>query len=449
MSGNVETVTLKYLPWQMECRDALLAGCQFQVLACGARSGKDRYSANAMVEFPLRLCMERIEGEKRGEIKLVPRVNCWIVAPTKKLFAQCWDELKEVLPARLIVRENKQDGEIRLRGDISYKFKSADRAETLVGEGVDYLWMTEASRIRDGNAWNESLQARLQSPGRGPGGRGGVAMINGTPRNGKSHWYRQLWEQARACKDGSKREWNLPTTCNPEMVDRIATLVDMMPQRLLDTEIYAIWPDDDSKPFRDADVDAMIVDSGEPPTRPFQKGLDVARRQDETFGIVGSGREVVDGFRLKKKKLGDQVRHCQRIEEKYPGKWHVDATNNGGDFFWDALGDAIGSRNSVDGYDFHGARKVDLIDGLIYGIEQGQIKLRRDLMPADVLDELVWQLKNFECDLNDDGTVDYHGPGGRRDDGVIALALWWFKVQFGGRRVDTFDYMDLLMAIHG
>lgn len=461
-SARVIRVGLKYLPWQKEVRRALIDGAGIIVLACGARSGKDRFGNQIGLELFYRKAAQRLEMEARGGERMIPRVNAWMVAPTEKLWQQNWDEFLAFIPPRLILERNKQAGLIRLRGDIAIKFKSADRPETLVSEGLDFLIVTEASRTRDNRVWYESLRPRLSSPG-----RDGVAILNGTPICGKGHWYRQLWDKAveterKAIKAGDirrsrMRQWNLPTWCNPQIpASAIADLKNEMTERTFKCEIAAEWPDEDEKPFRDSDIAKLVLKgNGEMPPvgSGFVKGLDIARKHDETFCVVGTERDgadrpahVVDGFRLKNKRLPSQIRKCIEFEEKYPGMWVIDSTGTGGGYFVDQLRDAMPGVRIIE-YPFTYDSKLDLVDGLKYAVETGGLALRSDLMAPGMCEELQRQLSVYECSVTDKNKLDYHGPGGREDDGVIALGLFWSRVAH--KRVNKLDKTRFLVTLFG
>lgn len=439
---RVEIVRLVYLPWQREVRNALLRGVKTVVMANGARSGKGRVSANLMLEFPLRCALAR----QRRKIRLVPRVNNWVVAPTQKYFRQSWDELNDVIPSSMIVKRNYSDKLIVLRGDIQYKFKSAYDSKSLVAEGIDYLWFTEASREMDPVAWQESLLPRLYSPG-----RMGVAIVEGTPRNRRGHWFRQLFDLAANGNDPSMAAWNLPTTCNPLMgAGAIAALAKRMPKRLFNTEILAIWPGDDDVPFRDLDLRHVFVGgNGQMPKGPFINAIDIARYRNETWisaMTLDDIPQVVWCRRMVNMKVQKQIDEIEKFNLRFPGPLIFDSTNTGGAYFQDLLEERMKRRCvRVTGYDFHGSRKEDLCDGLVYGVENHAFIVRTDLLKEEDHTELLEQFRLFECDIDEENNVDYHGPGGERDDGVISVGLAWYKAQFTPRnRVNTFNFRAVL-----
>lgn len=473
--GQTVVVPMQYHAWQMDVRRALINGAKIVVLACGARSGKDRAGNMMGIELMLRKCAARLDAEAEGAQRQIPRVNAWMVAPTDKLWQQNWDEFLAFIPPVLIIEKSKQAGIIRLRGDICIKFKSADRPEMLVSEGLDFLIVTEASRVRDGRVWYESLLPRLSSPG-----RDGIALLNGTPISGKGHWYskvqelafktQRVWASTHDNLDGcSMRIWRLPSSCNPEMTPAIiADLRTQMTERAFRCEIMAEPPDEDEKPFRDSDINALDVrGDGVMPVKPERRGylksIDIARKKDGTVCLVwvpgddgaGSGgvatpAQVVDGFALVNKRLPYQIDKCVEMEKKYPGEWIVDATANGGQFFIDQLREALGPGVRIHDYNFGYDSKVELCEGLEYGIEkqgagEAMFVLRRDLLGDRLTDLIKHQLSVFECEITDKHKLDYHGPGGREDDAVMSLGLGWSIMQVRKRRVDTFDLEAFLI----
>src|SRR6188768_728157 len=109
--GKTEIVRLPYLPWQKNVREAVWDGVRTIVLACGIRSGKDRCSANVMIEVAIYLAVMRAiyEEQHPEEPRLVPRVNVWVIAPTKKLFKQNWDEVMAVIPKSMLIEANGKE----------------------------------------------------------------------------------------------------------------------------------------------------------------------------------------------------------------------------------------------------------------------------------------------------------------------------------------------------
>ena len=94
---------------------------------------------------------------------------------------QNWRDLK-VLPVELVYNISLSDLTIETINGGIIEVHSADDPESLVGVGLDIVTVTEAPRIRDLDIVWANLRQRLDSPGRGPGGKGGIALLNGTPK---------------------------------------------------------------------------------------------------------------------------------------------------------------------------------------------------------------------------------------------------------------------------
>jgi hypothetical protein len=399
------------------------------VLACGARSGKGKVSRAIAVCAALRLAIER-----KGDRALVPRVNVWVVAPTKTLYAQCWKEIEDILPDVLITKYSTREGVIECRGGVRFAFKSSERPEALVAEGVDVLWVTEAARTRSNIVWHESLLPRLCSPG-----RYGLAIVESTPRSGADHWFTVLRRQAAECSDGSIRLWRLPTTCNPGMRgERLAMLMKRMPERIFRSEILAEDVDDEGRAFAAGDVDALYVGPVFDLAGPVIYGLDIARYQDQTVLLSGTGAVVDSMSLLHRMPLKDQIMYIVDTISKRPGRLVLDSTGMGGALFGDALRDAA-PWLSIEGVDYRGGRKQEMFGSLVNAVERQLFKVS---LPGDLWEVLRSQMLGLNIDFDGRVTKYY----GKQDDTVSALALWWSGASRHVRNQDGFDVMRDLWA---
>lgn len=453
IENGIETVYHRYLPWQKEPRAAIWEGTKFLWFPTAARAGKDRFGAMVTCEVAEYLNLLREEEEKDPRVTpLVPRVNVWIVAPTKNLYGQNWEEINEYIPQSQVLRANRNDGIIELRGGVHFKFKTADDPTRLVAEGVDILLFTEASRCRSELVWNESLVPRLLSPE-----RFGLAIINGTPRNGKRHWYRVACEKAKAHEKLARengeipreRVWQHPTWINPLMADKIEIFRQTMPAHLFRSEIAGLWPDEDAKPFRDSDMDAIKSFGGPKPSGPYKVAIDVARFKNWTAATAwdpgaydSDGNQArpqcVAAMGLRNMRTASQVAKLKEFCKKYPGQVIVDNTGAHGATFKEALEDAL--HQPIDGYDFHGHKKEILIENYMLAVENRSFIYREDLIEEQWMKEIMDEHDGFECEIDDDGTIDYFGEP---DDFVISGALGWHLCQYG-YGVSTFDHKQYL-----
>jgi len=177
-----------------------------RILACGVRFGKSlcaTYEAVAAALEP--------REESLG----------WVVGPTYDLanliFRLVLRTLEKHVPHR-IVDVTPRDRRILLRnlgGGLSeVRARSADNADSLLGEGLDWLILDEASRL-NAAIWEDHLSQRLID-------RNGWALLLSTPR-GKG-WFYALYRRGQRGRDLDYESWCFPSWTNPyldrEVIER-------------------------------------------------------------------------------------------------------------------------------------------------------------------------------------------------------------------------------------
>lgn len=175
-------VTIPYTPHeaQQKIHDSVK---RFKILVCGNRFGKD---LGAIGEGVMKFI--EMNNEERS-IDVNPPVLWWIIAPNMRLARQNWRDLKKLLPKEMVTNISISNLTIETINGGIIEVHSADDPETLVGVGLDIVTITEAARIRELDTVWANLRQRLDSPGRGPNGTGGIAIINSTPK-GRTYFYR-------------------------------------------------------------------------------------------------------------------------------------------------------------------------------------------------------------------------------------------------------------------
>ena len=201
---------------------------KISVLACGARWGKDRLCMFILLYWAFRLAF--VEKQSRDKEKLIPRVLCWYVAPSFSLLRQAWDEITEFTSKIPGVKFNRAEVRVYLPNGIQIELKSADRPGSLVSRGIDLVICTEAARMKK-EAWENGVITRLASPGRGPNGKGGLAISNSTP-NGKN-WFFDLWNRAYNDSTGYMKAWQFSSYDNPGISRRLLDAQkEILPERV-------------------------------------------------------------------------------------------------------------------------------------------------------------------------------------------------------------------------
>jgi hypothetical protein len=175
-------VTIPYTPHETQ-QIVHESKARFKILRCGNRWGKD---LGAIGESVMKFI--QMDNEARS-VDINPPVLWWIVAPNMTLARQNWRDLKKLLPKDIVYNISISNLTIETINGGIVEVHSADDPETLVGVGLDIVTITEAARIRELDIVWANLRQRLDSPGRGPNGTGGVAIINSTPK-GRTYFYK-------------------------------------------------------------------------------------------------------------------------------------------------------------------------------------------------------------------------------------------------------------------
>ena len=207
-------ITAEYTPhWGQQLVHDSTA--RFKVIDAGARWGKDRCSVMEGIKYFIDCLNEDRDSS------MVPYALMWIIAPTEKVANQNWRELLHNLPKEVVVDVSKTTRTIETVNGGIIEVHSAYDPESLVGVGLDVVLITEAARIADMEDVWSNLEARLNSPGRGLEGKGGIALINSSPL-GMNYFYKMWkWGQADTSEsDPDFESWKYSTWDNPYMAVR-------------------------------------------------------------------------------------------------------------------------------------------------------------------------------------------------------------------------------------
>lgn len=160
---------------------------RFRVLVCGRRWGKTRLAV-----------LESLAVALRGG-------RVWWVAPTYAQASIGW-RLARPMAASIpdtVIRE--VDRVLRFPGGGEIWFKSADRPDSLRGEGLDALVIDEADFI-DGDVWEQALRPTLSD-------RKGRALFISSP-NTEGGWFHRLYQRGQS-GDAAWASWSFPSWTNP------------------------------------------------------------------------------------------------------------------------------------------------------------------------------------------------------------------------------------------
>lgn len=370
-----------------------------RIVACGVRWGKTLCAA-----------MEGLVAAMEPK----ERSMGWVVAPTYELADKVFRELviliAEYLRHRIIVLKegerrvilrNMAGGKSEIRG------KSADNPVSLLGEGLDWVIVDEAARLKP-TIWEAHLSQRLID-------KKGWALLISTPK-GKGYLF-DLFQRGQS-DDPHFQSWNYPSWENPYLdVELIEQERDRLPERVFKQEYGGEFLEGAGAVFRNIRECATGGWQEPIPDNKYYAGLDLAKVEDYTvLVIMNKDREVVYTDRFHRLDWSVQINRIQAVSQKFnQALINVDSTGAGEPIF-ESLKRA-GCK--VSSYGFTQKSKAALVDNLTLMLEQTLITLPRpDLWP-----EGIDELEAFEFSISDRGNVRTGSPAGCHDDIVIALSL--------------------------
>ena len=370
-----------------------------RVVACGVRWGKTYCAA-----------MEGLAAAMQPAERSVG----WVVGPTYDLADRVFREIQvralEKLPHRIVkMKESERLLVIRnmAGGTSEIKAKSAESPVSLLGEGLDWLIIDEASRLK-ASTWESHLSQRLLD-------KKGWALLISTPK-GKGYFH-DLFRRGQG-SDPTWRSWNLPSRTNP-MLDRelIEAERQRLPEQVFQQEYEAKFIEGSGAVFRNVRECATGAFREPEDGRRYFAGLDLAKIQDYTvLTILDDKLNVVFVDRFHRI---DWTIQTQRIKVALDRYWHaevfVDSTGCGDPMLETLRRDGVRAQ----AYPFSQQSKSALIDNLVLMFEQRKIVIPSPQVWPVGIDEL----ENFEYSVTESGSIRAAAAGSGHDDTVMSLAL--------------------------
>lgn len=205
---------------------------RFIDIMAGRRGGKDWIG----VRKALKNIYTRDLGDKSKEnINFnrnhdVPRLHYWFIAPTYQLTKVITKHLFQFLDERLIQvdKTNSNQPHLWLFPDIKIEFKSAERPENLVGEGLNGVYVTETARLKS-KVWNDNVRPTLTD-------KGGWGIFTTTPLG--HNWY---IDEIRCLSDKANEQYDdeyvgyhwktVENTKNPLLLKEVERAKKTMPKK--------------------------------------------------------------------------------------------------------------------------------------------------------------------------------------------------------------------------
>lgn len=383
-------------------RAYLEADAKFKVLACGRRWGKtDACAASILLDL--------LRGKP---------ANCLIVAPTLDQAKLLFDRVREmILQAAEKGLLNQEEIKVRTSpypsltyGPHRIRARSGHLSRALRGNEATHIVIDEAAYVPE-EVITEVVMPMLATTD------GSLTLIS-TPC-GRNHFYRFFDMGLR----GENGFWSrtAPTSESPFVRPEFLEVQrELISERAYLTEYEAQFMDSAGRVFRTEDIERCLVPRlPRDPEPAFYIGVDWARYSDFTAVAVLCGNRqdamLVETDRFNRMNWASQIERVAKLVLKYPVVNIVCDATGIGDFATEALRQRLPSFG-VEEYVFNAATKPTLVNGLVWIIEHGSLKI-----PPNP--NLQRELEHFESSTTASGHTRFESQAGYHDDMVIALAL--------------------------
>lgn len=397
--------------------------------ACGSKTGKTFGLANWII-------LDAWNNEQH---------LCWWCAPTYKQAAIAFKLIGHLLPPERYKKRSSQ-GEMayellytngRTRSIID--FRSADRPESLRGEGV------HAAVVDEAGYWKRDSFVSVMTTLTATHGR---LRIISTPKG--RNWFYEEWAKGwfpdLKAKNPEYSSYQLPTTVNPFVKpEAIETLKRNFTDKQFRQEILAEFLEDGAGVFSNiiSSQKAFLLDQPQPGRR-YVMGIDWAKSEDFTVFVVldTMTRKVVHIERFQNLDWNYQIDRAVKTAKKWNRAQVLMDSTGVGDVPFDAMKQVY---SLVDGYNiYNNEPKIRLIQALQLALERNEVALPVTKgyegddpggVKAQLGADLEHELMMYSAKVTLTGKRQYGAPEGFHDDLVIALALAVMQVS-----EEPFDY---------
>ncbi len=375
---------------------AFYSKSRYKILVCGRRWGKSLLAAVALIQCAV-----------KGGIG-------WWVYPSFPMAMVGWRRLLKLLAVGIALKKitvDKQERIIGFPGGGFIQMKSAERANSLRGEGLDLVVIDEWAFVRYGKrVWESDLQPALAE-------NKGKAYLITTP-NGMDHVYEYYH---RAKKDDNYEAFTFPTRMNPFIPrESIEIAKNSLPKLVYSQEYEAKFLEDAAAFFVNMKrVMKAKIQHEAMPGHSYRAGLDIGRwRDNSVMSVIDISLDPMEicwvetmtemPFRLQKKKvltLGDRY-DIDRLS--------IDITGGG-----IGLGEQIewDADFECDHVVYSNKLKLDMFSSL-----QAKYEMEKLLIPD--LEWLEVEHKMMIPEVSPGSlTVRLNARGGFKDDGPNSIAL--------------------------
>ena len=181
-----------FLPHKLQ-RQAIISESRYVALVAGVQSGK---TAGSGIAFWRRILDEREKLKAKNDVGFY-----WMIAPNSIVGEVMCEAFEQFAPKSEIIKATGQKSgrTWELRDGTRVQFRSAEKADKLVGRRIHGAWLDEFTLLSK-EVWVTSVRQRLATTS-------GWAIFSGTPR-GRNWAWEEIWRRTMKSDDKADSDYS-------------------------------------------------------------------------------------------------------------------------------------------------------------------------------------------------------------------------------------------------
>jgi hypothetical protein len=382
-------------PKQREVIDNIINGDSFyNVMVCGRQSGKSTTLLGLILYYSI------------NKAKSVSLYTAPTYGQINKILVQLMDVLQ---PTGIIVSANKSSYEIKLINGSMIYFRSTERADSIRGLAVDYLFCDE-SQDTNTSDFQKSILPTITA-------RGKKCVLAGTPK--RKNLFYDYYQMGRSEDFPNHKSYHFPSWESPYVsTEFIEEQKRTLPPKIFSQEFEAKWQENEGSVFQN--LNGVCINDLWPNRDKnirVYAGLDIGSKDDySVLVILDELGRCLNVWRANNISYSEIVRKVVDTCKHYNVTELLCEVNGVGDPVYEQIKKEYSRTSPL----FQtNQTKENTIRRLIGDIQDQALELPSyNLMP-----EFIQELEIYEYEMLASGKIRYTHPNGMHDDIVDALAM--------------------------
>ena len=382
-------------PKQREVIDSIINGNSFyNVMVCGWQSGKSTTLLGLILYYSI------------NKAKSVSLYTAPTYGQINKILVQLMDVLQ---PTGIIVSANKSSYEIKLTNGSMIYFRSTERADSIRGLAVDYLFCDE-SQDTNTSDFQKSILPTITA-------RGKKCVLAGTPK--RKNLFYDYFQMGRSEDFPNHTSYHFPSWESPYVSTQfIEEQKRTLPPKIFSQEFEAKWQENEGSVFQN--LNGVCINDLWPNRDKnirVYAGLDIGSKDDySVLVILDELGRCLNVWRANNISYSEIVRKVVDTCKHYNVTELLCEVNGVGDPVYEQIKKEYSRATPL----FQtNQTKENTIRRLIGDIQDQALELPSyNLMP-----EFIQELEIYEYEILASGKIRYTHPNGMHDDIVDALAM--------------------------